>query len=421
MPNSKVLICGAGIGGQALAFWLSKMNFDVTVVERSPTLRKTGLQLDLRGPGIEVMKRMGLEEEFREKSVQEQGLEFVGDSGKRWAYFPANRTGKGLQGFTTDYEIMRGDLCQMLHDSCQKRVKYVFGTTVTRFEQKDDIVNVTFSDGKKDHFGLVVGADGQGSSTRRAMLPPNSKDPIHYLGVYIAYFTIAQPLEPGEEYNGIMYLSTGRRFLFSRRNEDSKVQVYLAYKTQPEKMKDIHKGDTEKEKELFGKIFKGAGWNTDAFLKGMMATDDFYCERVGVVKLDAWSDRRMVLVGDAAYCPSASTGMGTTSSMVGAYVLAGEIGKHCGGSGTKEGLSAALKSYEEKFRPFMDQVQDGITEDDAFWSKLPSSSFGIMIVNLILWLAASLRLDVLSKWLLREDVKNWDLPNYDQMVYGTGW
>jgi 2-polyprenyl-6-methoxyphenol hydroxylase-like FAD-dependent oxidoreductase len=421
MAHSKVLICGAGIGGQALAFWLSKMNFDVTVIERSPTLRTTGLQLDLRGPGIEVMKRMGLEEVFRAKSVQEQGLEVVGDSGKRWAYFPANRTGKGLQGFTTDFEIMRGDLCQILHDSSKDRVNFVFGTTIEKFEQKDNTVNVTFSDGKKDQFDLLVGADGQGSRTRRAMLQPGSEDPIHYLGVYIAYFTIPQPLERGEEYNGTVYLSTGRRFVFVRRNEDSKVQVYLAYKTKSDNMKHIHKGDTEKEKEVFVKAFKGARWNTDALLEGMMATDDFYCERLGVVKLNAWSDRRVALVGDAAFCPSASTGMGTTSSMVGAYVLAGEIGKHCGGSGNKESLSSALKSYEEKFRPFMDQVQDGITEDRAFWGKIPSSSIGITIVNLILWLAALLRLDVISKWLLREDVQNWDLPNYDQMVYGAGW
>jgi 2-polyprenyl-6-methoxyphenol hydroxylase-like FAD-dependent oxidoreductase len=53
----KVLINGGGIAGNALAFWLSKLGHSVTVVERFPTLRTTGLQIDLRGHGIEVMKR----------------------------------------------------------------------------------------------------------------------------------------------------------------------------------------------------------------------------------------------------------------------------------------------------------------------------------------------------------------------------
>ena len=45
----KVLISGAGIAGNAIAFWLSKLGHTVTVIERFPSLRATGLQLDLRG------------------------------------------------------------------------------------------------------------------------------------------------------------------------------------------------------------------------------------------------------------------------------------------------------------------------------------------------------------------------------------
>ena len=135
MAPLKILICGGGLAGNALAFWLSKLGHDVTVVERWPSLRATGLQIDLRGSGIKVLKRMGLEEAFRARSVQEQGLEFVNSSGKQKAYFPANKTGQGLQSFTTDYEIMRGDLCRLFHDATKDRVKYIFGMTVKSFEE----------------------------------------------------------------------------------------------------------------------------------------------------------------------------------------------------------------------------------------------------------------------------------------------
>lgn len=74
MARLKVLTCGAGIAGNALAFWLAKLGHDITVIERFPSLRATGLQIDLRGPGIQVMRRMGLEEAFQAKTVAEQGL-----------------------------------------------------------------------------------------------------------------------------------------------------------------------------------------------------------------------------------------------------------------------------------------------------------------------------------------------------------
>lgn len=38
----QILISGASIAGPVLAYWLDRYGFDVTVVERAPTLRKTG-------------------------------------------------------------------------------------------------------------------------------------------------------------------------------------------------------------------------------------------------------------------------------------------------------------------------------------------------------------------------------------------
>lgn len=85
MSRLKILICGGGIAGNALAFWLSKLSHDVTVIERWPGLRTSGLQLDLRGHGIEDMKRMGLDKAIRSKCANEAGTELLDSSGKSWA------------------------------------------------------------------------------------------------------------------------------------------------------------------------------------------------------------------------------------------------------------------------------------------------------------------------------------------------
>lgn len=414
MTGLKILISGAGIAGNALAFWLSKLGHNITIIERYPGLRATGLQVDLRSPGIEVLQRMGLEEAFRKVTVPEQGLQLVDSRNRRWGYFPANRSGKGLQSFTTDYEIMRGDLCHLLHDAVKDRVEYLFGLYVVEMDQTDEFVDVVLSDGRKERFDLVVGADGLGSRTRSMML--EGEDQVHSIGVCAGYFTIDSELKKGEGYDATVYMTTQGRGFMMRRHDPHKVQAYMFCKAGP--LEDCIRGDVEREKQVMGQVFNDAGWKSEEIIRGMEEADDFYCERMGVVNLDSWSRGRVVLVGDAAYCPSAMTGMGTPCAMVGAYILAGEISKCCAkGTGSKEDIAEAFKSYEDKLKPFMVNVQKGLMDDHDYMSRLPSSTLGITVVYLLFAIASFLRLDVLAQWILREDCnKDWKLPEYPNMV-----
>ena len=418
----KVLISGGGIAGNALAFWLSKLGHDITIIERFSTLRTTGLQLDLRGHGVDVLKRMGLEQSFRSKMAPEQGLQIVDKSGRRRAYFPANKSGKGRQSFTTDWEIMRGDLCRLIYDATKDRAKYVFGTSIESFEETNDSIEVRFTNGETDKFDLLVGADGVGSRTRKMMLGPNTPDAFYPLkDLYVAYFTVPQPMQEGEEYLATVYMAPGRRGVMTRRQVAHEMQVYLGCTVDSERLKKSRPGDTKEEKEALAEIMQGAGWQIDGITKFMKNSDDFYLERMGLVKLDSWSRGRVALVGDAAYCPSANTGMGTTSSMVGAYILAGEIGKYCGlvkkeneGTDIKDRLNTALKAYEQRFQPFMKQVQKGVLEESS--SLMPSTAFGIAVMNCLMGVASLLRLDIFGKYFLKEEVKGWDLPEYEDML-----
>lgn len=415
----RVLISGAGVAGNALAFWLSKLGHDVTVVERFPSLRTSGLQVDLRGHGVEVMKRMGLEQAFRSKSAPELGMQLVDKSGKRRAFFPANKSAKGLQSFTSEFEIMRGDLCSLMYDATKHHTKYIFGTLVESFEEKGNSVEIRYADGKTGSFDLWVGADGLWSRTRRMMNGPGVPDTFTPLGdLYTGYFTIARPIQEGEEYVATSYIAPGRRGMMTRRHNEDTLQVYLGCKSGSNQLKAA-RGDTGAEKEILRDIFKGAGWKTEEFTKAMMDADDFYLEHMGIVKIKSWSRGRVALVGDAAYCPSANTGMGTTAGMVGAYILAGEISEHCGlseGGDNKDGLATALKCYEQKFRPFMDQVTKGLVEGGDPWSRMPSSAFGISVMHSIVALVSFFRLDVVAKYVLREEIQNWELPKYEALL-----
>lgn len=423
MTRLKILICGAGIAGNALAFWLAKLNHDVTVVERWPTLRTSGLQLDLRGKGIEIMKRMGLETPLRAKCIHETGMEVLDTAGRSWAFFPANTTGTGRQSFSSEYEFLRGDFCQILYDETKDRAKFVFGTWVESFRDSVEGVDVRFSDDTSDRFHLVVGADGQRSRTRRMLLGPDvDAKSIDFLGDCIAYFTIPRAAQPGEEYRARGFYTVGGRFLMLRRHNNHQMQVYLGCDAHRPELKGVKKGDTEAEKEAFIKIFRGAGWETDAVLKALAEdTDDFYCEHIGIVRLDSWSSGHVVLIGDASHCPTPRTGSGVTSSLVGAYILAGEIETHCGQSGTKECLPAALKSYDEKLRPFIAHLTRGISSEKGWLTRafnmVTSTHTGIWFLYWIVAIVALLRLDSFLGGAWREDIKGWSLPDYGNLMH----
>jgi len=60
MTTRSVLISGASVAGPALAFWLVRLGFAVTIVEKAPALREGGYAVDFRGTSMEVLRRMGL-------------------------------------------------------------------------------------------------------------------------------------------------------------------------------------------------------------------------------------------------------------------------------------------------------------------------------------------------------------------------
>ncbi|PNP60608.1 hypothetical protein FNYG_14658 [Fusarium nygamai] len=240
MTRLKIIICGAGIDSAALAFWLSQ-HHDVTIVERHPDLRSTGLQIDIRGRGIDVLRRMGLEAAFRARSVKEEGLEFVNRNGKIIAYFPVNKSGQGLQSFTTDFEIMRGDLIKLLYDNIKDRERY----------------------------DLLIGADGQWSRTRKQMLGPRVKDPIHFLGVYAAYFTIPRHIKDGETYNGTAYIAPGKQLLFTPRHNAETVQTYLVGQADYERVMAARQAGVEQERAIFAELFRSSGWRSEKLVTEM--------------------------------------------------------------------------------------------------------------------------------------------------------
>lgn len=103
---------------------------------------------------------------------------------------------------------MRGDLCRILYDATKDCVEYVLGTSVEKFEEKEGVLEVRFTNGEIGRFDILVGADGQGSQIRK-MMCGFEVDAFHPLDEYTAYFTIARSMEEGEEFIATSYIAPG--------------------------------------------------------------------------------------------------------------------------------------------------------------------------------------------------------------------
>lgn len=345
-----VLISGAGVAGPALAFWLTAAGYRVVIVELAGGPRPGGQTVDLRGAGAGVVDRMGLLAEMQRRSLAQRGIAWVRADGSRRAEMPVEAfDGNGV---VSKLEILRGDLVEVLYLATKDRAEYRFSTRVSALDVGDNGVGVALSDGSTLHADLVVGADGPHSAVRRLVFGPEAQF-VRPLGGYHAWFTAPDTVGLDGWY--LMYQAPGGLNASMRPSHDPAItKAGLAFRSDP---LDYDRRDVGAQHELLVQRLAGAGWQCDELLAAAKNADDFYFDSFAQVHMDTWSKGRVTLAGDAGYCASPLSGMGTSLALVGAYVLAGELGPATR-SLTSDRIDRALSAYERIMRPYVDNCQD---------------------------------------------------------------
>jgi 2-polyprenyl-6-methoxyphenol hydroxylase-like FAD-dependent oxidoreductase len=399
MPQPTVLISGAGIAGPALAFWLNKSGYRVTIVELADDIRPGGQTVDLRGAGGEVVQRMGLIDKIRARSLDQRGVAWIKSDGHRRAEMPV--TAFNGNGLVSKLEILRGDLVDVLYQETKGQTEYRFDTRITELSQSDDAVEATLTDGIKLSIDLVVGADGPHSAVRRLVFGPEEQF-VKPLGGYNAWFTAPDTVGLDGWY--LMYQAPGLNASMRPSHDPVLAKAGLAFRSQPVA---YDRRNADEQRALLTRHFAGAGWQCDALLSAAAESDDFYLDSFAQVHMPTISQGRVTLAGDAGYCASPLSGMGTSLALVGAYVLAGELGP--AGAFDANGIQAALQRYESVMRPYIDRCQDLPNGIDGY---LPKSDTDIAITAQVMkWMQRwPFRSLAEKKWFTTADAI--ELPDY---------
>jgi 2-polyprenyl-6-methoxyphenol hydroxylase-like FAD-dependent oxidoreductase len=371
MTVKSVLVSGASIAGPAVAYWLHRHGFRVTVVEVAPALRPGGHAVDIRGVARDVTEWMGIMPAVRRDSVDERGLAYVDARDRRLAEMPADMFGG--EGIVAEIEIMRGDLSRVLYDATAEYTEYIFGDRIAALRQDSDGVDVTFASGSVRRFDVVVGADGVHSGVRALAFGPE-EDYVRHLGAYTAYFTVE---DPGDLHNWfVMHNRPGGLVAGLRPERGGTAKAMLSFTSPPI---DYDRRDIAAQQKLVAQAFRPMGWRAPALLAQMADAPDFYFDTICQVHVDRWWRGRAVLVGDAGYCGSPLAGLGTTLSLVGAYVLAGELAARPGDP------LAAFAAYQAEMRDFVAEALqlppggvNGFAPNSALMIRLRNLSMRMM-------------------------------------------
>ncbi|OKI54686.1 hypothetical protein A6A27_31745 [Micromonospora sp. CB01531] len=293
MDDLRILIAGAGIAGLAVKHALAERGMDADLVERERAPRTGGTGLFLPANAVRALTELGLGVELaaRAEPVRRQEIR--------------DRTGRLLAGFELgavwgevgdSVAIRRDDLHDILYRAVgPARVR--FGAAVRDAQPTGA---VTFEDGSRETYDVVVGADGVNSAVRR-------RDSPRFLGQICWRFLAPCPAVPagtwtamlGDRGRTVLTLPVGGGAVYCFAAIDSAVPRPPA-------------GDW---RDLF------AGFSAPVPDLLQHGGDALFAPLSEIRGAD-WVDGRMVLIGDAAHAMSPSMAQGAALALEDALVLA---------------------------------------------------------------------------------------------------
>jgi 2-polyprenyl-6-methoxyphenol hydroxylase-like FAD-dependent oxidoreductase len=365
VQTKTALVCGAGIAGPTLAYWLKRAGFAPTLVERAPALRSAGYVIDFWGLGYEIADKMGLLPQLLSEGYHVKEIRIVDGEGKRISGFGTQVFDELTNG--RFISIGRSDLSRLIFAKIADDCEVIFGDTIKAIAQGKDGAEVTFERTRQRDFDIVIGADGLHSSVRRMAFGPQDQyeKPLGYV---VAAFEVGG-YRPRDEDVYVIHEQPGRQIgRFALHGDRTLFLFVVAHGL------DSYPRTIDAQKSFIREAFAGARGELSHVLAELEGRRELYFDRVSQIRINTWSHGRICLIGDAAFCVSLLAGQGAALAMIAAYVLAEELGN------ATCNHEAAFRRYEELLRPYIVRKQKAAVRFAS--SFAPKTQLGLCVRHL---------------------------------------
>jgi 2-polyprenyl-6-methoxyphenol hydroxylase-like FAD-dependent oxidoreductase len=358
--QKRALVVGLGIAGMSAAIGLRRAGWTPVIVERAPERRTGGYFIFLFPEGRQAAVDLGIADHLHTRNPEWKPGGNTWELDRRGNRKPALGCLEVPRGQAA---VLRGDIESALwqsitgdgvdhsvDDGIEDPVEVRFATTPVEIIEGADEVQVLLEDAGtgaqyRESFDLVVGADGMRSTVRRMVFGPD-EDYMTNWDAMICAFQLKEQV-PSYEASDNIVVVRAKRAVWVFGLADHPPTVLLTYRTE-----DIQEQFTGSRIEQLRSVFSGMDDPVVRHvLDSLEQAPDHLFDSVHQVKMPRWSTRRVVLVGDAAWCMNTYSAMGASSSLRGGAALATALQEH------PDDLDAALDAWEAGLRPFVTKQQ----------------------------------------------------------------
>ena len=314
---SRILIVGGGFSGMSAAIQLRKQGVEVDLVEIDPGWRSYGAGISLGGATLRAFRTLGILDAFLAQGSATDGVDICLPHGPKVAELPTPRiAGPDVPGGGA---IMRPVLARILAEATRASGANVrLGCTFTTIEQDADGVDVSFTDGSRQRYDLVIGADGLYSKVRETLFPQAPKPRYSGQAVWRAVLP-----RPPEIQRATMWM--GPR-IKPGVNPVSKTEMYL-FVTEPRPTNDHV--DPASFSTLLRELLADFPAPTVQAIREQIGPDSqiVYRPLEGLLMPCPWFSGRVVLIGDTVHATTPHLASGACIGIEDALVLAEELSR----------------------------------------------------------------------------------------------
>ena len=328
------MIVGAGLAGLTLAAALAQRGCPAELVERNTGWRADGAGILVHANGMRVLRGLGIDTAVTDAGIVVRRWAFTDQQGNLLCQTDLRTLWKGTGPCVG---IARASLQRVLVEAASA-VPIRLGTSITSLTEEDAYVSVTFTDGWKARYALVVGADGIHSVVRRyafTRCTPTFADQLVWRS--LAPMTSLQP--PSVQFSlgegcffGLCSIGDGHTYGFANIGHGR------------------HRDPVEGRLSRLRNRFAGFGPAVRDYLSRLETDEQIHCSPIEWVEQQDWHTRRVVLIGDAAHASSPMMGQGGCLAMEDASVLAKVLL-------AAPDLHSALSQWASRRRPRVSWVQ----------------------------------------------------------------